>query len=121
PGFVDWLHLDERDWNAGARLCVDPDRLAACRSRRRRTPPPPLVLGRREVVQRRVPSARIVEPLDVVEDCPPGLLPVHPDVSVDELALERREESLRHCVGVSLQLHLNASFRSASKSSTRSI
>src|SRR5947208_1937311 len=52
-------------------------------------------------------SRGIVEALDVVEDGTPGLIAVEPDVAVDELALERREEGLRHgvVVGVADRAH----------------
>ena len=57
-----------------------------------------------QVPEGRVPTPRVVPPLDVPEDLHPGLGLAPEDATVQEFALEAHEEGLGHGVGMSRQM-----------------
>ena len=73
----------------------------------------PLELDGRQVAERRVAAARIVEALDELEDRH-ARLGLRPEPSpVQQLAFERGEETLRHCIviGIANRSHRGAHAR----------
>ena len=61
-----------------------------------------LVLSGAEMPQRGVSSVGIVEALDVLEDRHPRCLAARPRVSVDQLSLQGRDETLGHRIVVGI-------------------
>jgi len=58
-----------------------------------------------------MPAFRVVEHLDVIEDVPPGLLPVVIGFALDALPLQQLEETLRHGIVVTVPTPTHAGYQ----------
>ena len=58
-----------------------------------------------------MPTFRVVEHLDVIEDIPPGFLSVVIGFSLDALPLQQLEETLRHGIVVTVTSSAHAGFQ----------